>query len=88
MTVDWVTIERFADDVGMSNQAVKKRVGYRSTGEIWPEGLVWIKLEGRIYISRSGWDRWLELKRRDHSRRHHSNRIYLPRGAVQRTGQA
>jgi hypothetical protein len=60
MSIDWVTIERFAADVGMTKKAVQHNVG---SGGRWPQGLVWLKLEGRIYISRSGWDRWLEMAR-------------------------
>jgi hypothetical protein len=51
--VDWVTIGKFAEETGLSKATVAKHKG-------WPEGLVWIKLGGRVLISKSGWDTWLD----------------------------
>jgi hypothetical protein len=51
--VDWVTIGKFAEETGLSKSTVARRKG-------WPEGLVWMKLGGRVLISKSGWDTWLD----------------------------
>jgi hypothetical protein len=50
--VDWVTEKVFASDTGFSVRALE---GKRQRGKI-PKGLVWIKDDGRILYSRSGWD--------------------------------
>jgi hypothetical protein len=51
--VDWVTIGKFAEETGLSKATVARHKG-------WPEGLVWMKLGGRVLISKSGWDAWLD----------------------------
>jgi len=51
--VDWVTIGKFAEETGLSKATVANH-------KDWPEGLVWIKLGGRVLISKSGWDAWLD----------------------------
>ena len=73
--VNWVTIEKFADDTGMTPAAVGKRVG---CGGVWPELLVWVKLNGRIYISRSGWDTWLETAAASGKRQKTASKLNLP----------
>lgn len=51
--VDWVTIGKFAEETGLSKATVAKH-------KDWPEGLVWIKLGGRVLINKSGWDTCLD----------------------------
>ena len=73
--VDWVTIEKFADDIGMTPGAIQKKVG---SGGSWPECLVWVKMNGRIFISRSGWDRWLETAVASGKRQKIASKLNLP----------
>jgi hypothetical protein len=54
--VDWVTIKKFAEDTGLTPAAITKaKVN-------WPYGIVWIKVGDRVFISRSGWNRWLDME--------------------------
>lgn len=39
--VDWVTIDKFADDIGMTPDAVQKRVG---SGGAWPLLSIYVHL--------------------------------------------
>src|SRR5262245_53821635 len=57
--VDWVTEKVFAADTGFTARALEAK---RQRGQL-PEGLVWIKNNGRILYSRRGWDTWVESQR-------------------------
>lgn len=55
--LDWITIKRFCDLTGYSDDAVRSKI---SQG-VWREGIVWDKApDGRVLISQSGYDAWVE----------------------------
>jgi hypothetical protein len=54
--LDWVTIKRFCDLSGYSDDAVRAKLG-----NVWREGIVWTKApDNRVLISLSGYDAWVE----------------------------
>ncbi len=55
--LDWITIKRFCELTGYSDDAVRAK---KSQG-VWREGIVWTEApDGRVLISQSGYDAWVE----------------------------
>ena len=54
---NWVTIKRFAELTGYSEDAVRSKI---KRGD-WREGVVWKKADdGRVLMSLEGFDQWVE----------------------------
>lgn len=57
MFVKWVTIKRFAELTGYTEDAIRSKI---KRGD-WLEGHVWKKADdGRILISVEGFNQWVE----------------------------
>lgn len=51
--LDWVTLPQFGKLVGLPHNRLYV------AKDNWPEGLVWQKLDNKIYFSLRGWNKWL-----------------------------
>jgi hypothetical protein len=55
--LDWITIKKFCDLTGYSDDAVRSKIQQG----IWREDIVWRKApDGRVLISQMGYDLWAE----------------------------
>ena len=53
LPLNWVTLEQFGKLIGLPHQRL-----YRAKDK-WPEGLVWQKIDNKLYFSLKGWDQWV-----------------------------
>ncbi len=51
--LDWVTLPQFGKLVGLPHNRLYV------AKDNWPEGLVWQKIDNKIYFSLRGWNKWL-----------------------------
>ena len=51
--LDWVTLPQFGKLVGLPHARLY------NAKDNWPEGVVWQKLDNKIYFSLRGWNKWL-----------------------------
>lgn len=51
--LDWITLEQFGNIIGYPPRRLYK------AKEKWPVGLVWQKIDNKIYFSLEGWNQWL-----------------------------
>ncbi len=51
--LDWVTLPQFGKLVGLPHARLY------AAKEKWPEGVVWLNLDNKIYFSLRGWNKWL-----------------------------
>lgn len=57
--VEWITIKRFAELTGYTDQAVRDKI----RGGVWLEGTVWKRApDNRILINTRRFDAWVEGK--------------------------
>jgi hypothetical protein len=55
--VNWLTIRRFAEETGYSEQAIRSKIKIG----VWLEGQVWLKApDGRVLMSAKGYNSWVE----------------------------
>lgn len=52
--LDWVTLPQFAKLIGLPHTRL-----YMAKDK-WPEGVVWQKIDNKLYFSLRGWNQWLE----------------------------
>ena len=53
LPLNWVTLEQFGNLIGLPHQRL-----YRAKDK-WPEGLVWQKIDNKLYVRLKGWDQWV-----------------------------
>jgi len=51
--LDWVTLPQFAKLIGLPHTRLY------IAKEKWPEGVVWKKIDNKIYFSLQGWNHWM-----------------------------
>lgn len=51
--LDWVTLPQFAKIIGLPHTRLY------IAKEKWPEGVVWKKIDNKIYFSLQGWNHWM-----------------------------
>lgn len=51
--LDWVTLPQFAKLIGLPHTRL-----YIAKDK-WPEGVVWKKVDNKIYFSLQGWNHWM-----------------------------
>ena len=51
--LDWVTLPQFAKLIGLPHTRL-----YIAKDK-WPEGVVWKKVDNKIYFSLQGWNEWM-----------------------------
>ena len=51
--LDWVTLPQFGKLVGLPHARLY------NAKDNWPEGVVWQKIDNKIYFSLRGWNKWL-----------------------------
>lgn len=51
--LDWVTLPQFGKLVGLPHNRLYV------AKDNWPEGVVWQKIDNKIYFSLRGWNKWL-----------------------------
>ena len=57
MAVNWLTIRRFSEEFGYTENAIRTKI----KNGVWLEGQVWIKApDGRVLISVGGYHQWVE----------------------------
>lgn len=57
MSVNWVTIGKFSELTGYTEQAVRDKMHKG----VWTEGMIWLKApDGRILLSIEGYHEWVE----------------------------
>ena len=52
--LDWVTLPQFAKLIGLPHTRL-----YIAKDK-WPEGVVWQKIDNKLYFSLRGWNQWLD----------------------------
>ena len=52
--LDWVTLPQFGKLIGLPHERL-----YMAKDK-WPEGVVWKKIDNKIYFSLNGWNEWLD----------------------------
>ena len=57
MAVNWLTIRRFSEESGYTENAIRTKI----KNGVWLEGQVWIKApDGRVLISVDGYHQWVD----------------------------
>jgi hypothetical protein len=58
MLIDYVTIKKFSELTGYSENAIRANIKLKK----WHNGEIWVKREGRILLSLSGFNAWVEME--------------------------
>ena len=62
MTVNWLTIRKFAEQTGYSEHAIRSKI----RDGVWLENHVWIKApDNRVLVSVEGYNQWVESSVRE-----------------------
>ena len=57
MAVNWLTVRKFAQETGYSEEAVRHKI----KDGVWLEGRVWVKApDNRVLLGVEGYNQWVE----------------------------